>query len=105
MTRFFLLFLVSASCGGCAEASDQASDVRTQRLAALDRIASECGVPRTMFRLVGSDELHLLPPPDAPYERVDCALRRVRETNISLGNIGFVGNEAPAPEASNAQAH
>jgi hypothetical protein len=93
-----------AACG--RETPAAMPETRAERLAALDRIAAECGVSRAMFDLVGDDELQLRPRPDEDYERVDCALRKLRE-NGPMHDVpmGFVGNEAPGRGADNAQAH
>lgn len=79
-------------------------ETRAERLAVLDRIAAECRVPRAMMELIGEDALLLRPAPDEDYERVDCVLRRLDGLNLPSGRLGFVGNEAPAAEANNAQA-
>ena len=63
------------------------------RRAELDKIADQCGLPRTTFHLVGDDELQLKPDPNAPYPSVDCAIRRINESDIPF-KLGFVGNEA-----------
>jgi hypothetical protein len=66
---------------------------------AYDRIAAECGVSTSVFVLVGDDEIHFRPSPDDRYESVDCVLRKVRSAGLAVGNMGFVGNEAPAASA------
>lgn len=100
-----LLLPVAAACSPGAPTPVHPPETRAERLVALDRIAAECHVPRSMFILIGEDELGLRPRPDETYEHVDCVLRRVHEANIRLQHIGFVGNEVPALEANNAQAH
>ncbi|HEX8583332.1 MAG TPA: hypothetical protein VF680_02855 [Allosphingosinicella sp.] len=55
-------------------------DARPIRLsqAQIDRVAAECRVPRRWMRLRGGIvKLHL--PKSAPFEKVDCLLRRQRE--------------------------
>ena len=59
----------------------------------LDRIADKCGLPRSTFNLVGTEELHVAPPADAKYESVDCALAELKKSDIPFA-MGFVGNEA-----------
>ena len=100
-----VLLLMVTACSREAPAPVWPPETRAERLAALDRIAAECHVPRSTLMLVGEDELHIRPAPEEAYEHVDCVLRRVHEANIPLQHMGFVGNELPAPEANNAQAH
>jgi hypothetical protein len=100
-----LLLPVAAACSREAPPPVHPPETRAERLAALDRIAAECHVPRSMFILLGEDELGLRPRPEETYEHVDCVLRRVHEANIRLQHIGFVGNEVPTLDANNAQAH
>jgi hypothetical protein len=93
-----------AACG--RETPPAKPDIRAERLAALDRIAEECRISRDVFELVGDNELRFRPRPDESYERVDCALTKLRETGPMRNvQMGFVGNEALSPKAANAQAH
>jgi hypothetical protein len=98
-------------------------ETRAERLAMVDRIASECQAPRAMMELVGEDRLRLRPGRDEAYEHVECVLRRIDGLNLPPGHVTFVGMPAPgaqpetngvaareaenaaAAEASNAQAH
>jgi hypothetical protein len=94
-----LIICAAPSLAACTERSDSATNsvagARSEKRAVLDQIASECGLPPSNFTLIDDAELRFQPSPDADYEAVDCALRRVRET--ALFNdvpMGFVGNEA-----------
>lgn len=100
-----LLLPVAAACSPEARTPMHPPETRAERLAVLDRIAAECHVPRSTLLLVGEDELHLQVRPDEPYEHVDCLLHRLDAANIPEQHMGFVGNEVPAPEANNAEAH
>jgi hypothetical protein len=47
--------------------------------------------------------VHLSPPPNAAYEKVDCVLAGMKNLAIKQGkwsDVRFVGNEAPNPEAA-----
>ncbi len=48
--------------------------------------------------LTGPNELRFQPPADAKYESVDCALSELKKLKFPM-KMGFVGNEAFAPEA------
>ncbi len=50
------------------------------------------------MRLLGENELRFQPPADAKYESIDCALAELKKLKFPL-KMGFVGNEAFAPEA------
>jgi hypothetical protein len=63
-----------------------------QRVAVLDRIADKCGLARSTFKLVGENELHIQPSPDAEYKSLDCALGELRKAKLPV-KMGFVGNE------------
>ena len=67
-----------------------------QRQAFLDRVADTCGLPRKTFKLVGDDQVHMRPEPDANYKSVDCALSRLGKDKAL--KLGFVGNEYYANE-------
>jgi len=49
-------------------------------------------LPASSFKLVGLDDLHFRPPPDAKYEDVDCALSELKKSPIPV-KMGFIGNE------------
>lgn len=55
-------------------------------------IAKRCGTPPEWVSVVSKDEVHLQPPPEADYAKVDCILAQLRlQKGIKLG---FIGNEA-----------
>ena len=93
MRRAAALFvaIASASCGG--PAPEKPLTAQEQRRAVLDQIADKCGLPRTVFELIGGDELLLKPESTASYEGVDCALRELKVSKFQF-KLGFVGNEA-----------
>ena len=81
--------VASAGCAG----EPAAPSLREQRLAALHEIAARCGFPDSVLELEGDDDLHVRPPPDSPYERVDCLLKALKKADMPV-KMGFVGNEA-----------
>lgn len=85
-----ILAVTLASCGHGEPPAPQA--LRAQRLAQLEKIAAACRLPATTLELVGTEDLHFRPPPDAKYERVDCVVKALSKTDIPL-RMGFVGNE------------
>lgn len=92
---FPVLVLAASACGRGAPATGQ--DLHAQRLERLQKIALGCGLPATSLKLVGTDDVHFQPPPDARYERVDCVLAALKKTDMPT-KMGFVGNETPAPD-------
>jgi hypothetical protein len=90
-----VLVIAASACGQSAPVAPQ--DLRSQRVARLEKIAAGCGLPAASLELVGADDVHFQPPPDSKYERVDCVLIALRKTDMPT-KLGFVGNEAPAPE-------
>jgi hypothetical protein len=85
-----ILAMTLASCGYSVPPAPQA--LRTERMAQLEKIAAACRLPATTLKLVGTEDLHFRPPPDAKYERVDCVLKALNKTDIPT-RMGFVGNE------------
>ena len=77
---------------GCAKPS-----VPLEHRKILDAIAIKCHLPTTTFKLVGEDELHFQPSPDAKYEDVSCALAELKKSPFPM-KLGFVGNEVYQPE-------
>lgn len=59
----------------------------------LDRIADECGLPRTVFDLREHREVYIKTPFDAKYESIDCALKEIKKSGVPF-KMGFIGNEA-----------
>ncbi len=93
------LLLVAFGFAGCHERPPhRPATIHDQRQAVLDGIADKCGLTRSTFKLVGNDELHVQPSPDAQYERVDCALTELKKANMPV-KMGFVGNEYVAENA------
>jgi hypothetical protein len=60
--------------------------------AEVSQIERECGLKKGTLT-VDDDHLRLKPSPDEAYERVDCALARLRKAGLGE-RLGFVGNEA-----------
>lgn len=56
------------------------------------RVAKRCSTPIEWISVSGKDEVHLQPPPDADYAKVDCILKELQAKNAL--KAGFVGNEA-----------
>ena len=94
-----LLPLASFTAIGCSQTmTPMAAAPETEaRREQLRQITADCGLPANTLRLEGENDLQVKPPPDAFYHAVDCMLTRVRQLDYPL-NMGFVGNEAPAPE-------
>jgi len=80
-------------------------ELALQRRNTLERIATECGLPASIFVVGAADDIRFQPSPDMPFERLDCALLKLRTSNIPLNTLGFVGNEAVQPEATNASSN
>lgn len=85
MVRSFIALFV---CGALAPTM-----VNAENWQALPRqIAKRCGTPTGWVSVTGKDEVHLQPPPDANFAKVDCILAQLRpKKGIKLG---FIGNEA-----------
>jgi len=66
--------------------------IRGERLQILNGIADRCHLPRSTFKLVGDEDLHVQPNADAKYEDVDCALTELQKAHLPV-KLGFVGNE------------
>jgi hypothetical protein len=98
----FLAFIPLASA--CRPAATSPTEVRAGRLNQLHAITSKCGLPGSALKLEGTEELHVQPPPDASYGKVECLLTELKKANLPV-NIGFVGNEAYQSEDKNAPPH
>jgi hypothetical protein len=81
---------LTAACAGSGVPSAEA--LRSERIAQLAKIATNCGLPAEALKLKGVDDLHIRPPADAPYEKVDCLLTALKKTDMPV-KMGFVGNE------------
>jgi len=102
-----LIVLVgAAACAACAKSPAPAAppETRAERVAVLDRIAADCGLPRAALVLMGEDQLQFRPARDAGIERVDCVLRKIQAANVRL-QTAPAANETQTPEANNAQTH
>ncbi len=104
--RLLPIIGAALSSAGCTQGENlpaHPTDQASARQQILDRIASECELPRSTFRLVNGG-LHVSLQPDSSLERVDCGLRKLRENRLTSGlPMGFVGNEAFSE--TNAQAN
>jgi hypothetical protein len=69
---------------------------RPERQEALDDIADQCKLPRSVFALGEGEELHFHPATDANFDNVSCALNKLK--TLGPANMGFVGNEAYSNE-------
>jgi hypothetical protein len=76
-----------ASFGGAPAAAAEATD-KAQQAASVER---QCGLKIGTITVTG-DQIRLQPSQDEAYDKVDCALERL--SKASLGELGFVGNEA-----------
>jgi hypothetical protein len=62
--------------------------------AVLNQIADRCGMPRSVWKLEGCDQVTIKLPPNSEYERVDCLLNEFHKAKLPL-RLGFLGNEQP----------
>ncbi|MEA3009855.1 MAG: hypothetical protein QOJ91_1547 [Sphingomonadales bacterium] len=92
MIRLAVAIGCGALCCSCTKLPASPGNLRTQGLARLGEISRKCGLPASVFKLIGTDELHIQPSPDEKYERLDCALIELKNANLPL-KLGFVGNE------------
>jgi hypothetical protein len=88
-----ILIIGGAILGACSVASPPPKNKRE----ALDQIASKCNVQPSIFKLGAGENIIFQPPPNANYDDVYCALTEVQKSPFSF-KLGFVGNEAIAPE-------
>ena len=82
-----------ALCSSCNTEPAKNVSLHEHRQGLLDRIADQCGLPRSTFKLTGDDELHFRPEPTEEYSDVDCGLQKIKDSGIPF-KMGFVGNEA-----------
>lgn len=82
-----MLALSSVLWFRAAPAAAQVTD-KTKQAAAIE---NDCGLKKGTITISG-DQIRLQPRPDEAYEKVDCALERLKKAG--LGKLGFVGNEA-----------
>jgi hypothetical protein len=88
-----ILIIGTVILGACSVDSPPPKD----RQEALDQIASKCNLQPSIFKLGEGENIIFRPPSDAKYDDVDCALAEVKKSPFSF-KLGFVGNEAIAPE-------
>jgi len=87
------ILLIGLVVSGCTQGA-----VPPNRAEAVEAIAGRCNLPAGTLKLIGPDELRFQPPSDAKYESIVCALTELKKLKIPM-KMGFVGNEAIAPEA------
>ena len=105
MRQLIAFFIACAGFMGCAQgfaATGSERDLALQRRATLDRIATECGVPASIFDMTAANDVRILLSPEMPYEGLDCAFRKLQSSDIPLNSMGFVGNEAVEAESTDA---
>ncbi len=93
MKRVGLVFLIGIAVSNCSQAAPPKT-----RAEAIEAIAGRCNLPNGTLTLTGPDELRFQPPADAKYESIECALTELKKLKFPM-KMGFVGNEAIAPEA------
>jgi hypothetical protein len=91
---FFILVSCTALLGACSTETPIAPN---DRLEALLQIAAKCKLDPSSFKLGEDGNIIFKPPADSDYEDVDCAITEVKKSPFSF-KLGFVGNEAIAPE-------
>jgi len=69
---------------------------RPERQQAVDAIADQCKLPRSVFSLGEGEELHFHPAVDAKFESVNCGLNKLKTLGPAM--MGIVGNEAYSNE-------
>jgi hypothetical protein len=89
-----ILIIGAAMLGACSIGTSSAPK---DKRAALDQIAAKCNLQSSIFTLGEGDNIIFRPPADANYDDVDCALTEVKKSPFPF-KLGFVGNEALAPE-------
>ncbi|KQM41406.1 hypothetical protein [Sphingomonas sp. Leaf10] len=92
MKRVSLILLTGLAGSGCSQPATTKTQAET-----IEAIAVRCDLPKGTMTLTGPDELRFQPPADAKYESVDCALGELKKLKFPM-KMGFVGNEAIAPE-------
>ena len=76
---------------GCV--SQAAAVMLTPQQEAL-RITKLCGLPSVAVVVKPPRSVWLRPSPDAPYEKIDCALRELRTSKVlNYAPMSFFGNE------------
>lgn len=93
MKRTGLALAIGIAVSSCSEAASP-----TTRAEAIEAIAGRCNLPNGTVTLTGPNELRFQPPADAKYESIECALTELKKLKFPM-KMGFVGNEAIAPEA------
>jgi len=78
----------------CGKAVSPAEAARARHLTELKKVAAECGLPASTLRLVGEDRVSIQFSPDIEYRNMDCALLKLKNSDLRLG---FVGAESPQP--------
>ena len=95
--------LVLLACVACSNEPSVSAppENRAQRLAVLDRIASQCQVARSAFVLVGEEELRVNLGGEENFEKVECVLRHVDGLNLPPGNVNFIVDRGSAASTAN----
>jgi len=91
--RLSLILLVGLAVSSCSQPAAPKTEAE-----AIEAIAVRCDLPTGTMTLTGPNELRFQPPANAKYESVDCALGELKKLKFPM-KMGFVGNEAFAPEA------
>ncbi len=93
MKQIGLTFLTGIALSSCSQGVPP-----NTRAEAVEAIAARCKLPNGTLTLTGPDELRFQPPADAKYQSIECALTELKKLKFPM-KMGFVGNEAIAPEA------
>jgi hypothetical protein len=88
-----ILIFGAAILGACSADTSPPKDKQE----ALNQIAAKCNLPPSIFKLGEGENIIFQPPANANYDDVYCALTEVKKSPFSF-KLGFVGNEAIAPE-------
>ncbi|MGX5712905.1 hypothetical protein ACWKWJ_09410 [Sphingopyxis terrae subsp. ummariensis] len=95
--RAILIAIPAAALMSCSPSSDAGP---TETLSsALARVEDQCGVAPGTLTLGADNHVKFQPSVDEKYERVDCVMRELQKPEFANRiKLGFVGNEALAPE-------
>ena len=90
MKALILLLLVV----GCARPGAHSVDVMQQRQVALDRIADNCGAPRTHWKLLDEDHLTLEAAAYSSERSTNCLITELGKSGIPV-KLGFIAEPPP----------
>jgi hypothetical protein len=92
---FFFIAVGASICAGPCQSRPVRWDAlsRHDQTAILHSIADRCHLPRSSLTL-NDDGLHFKPDPSTKYDRIDCALKRLKKVDGLPMKVGFVSSES-----------